>query len=169
MKKIALLCLALVLALGALGTAYALWYDDLFIEGTVYTGTFDVEWSQGTPYDDEPAGKDVSYGYCNFDNENDVLFIYIVDAYPCITYTFPIDIHCVGSVPAHFCPLYVFDGNIDPSWVTFPDWSQLQLHEGESAWGNITVHLDNTAEQDTTYWFEAYLLAHQYNEDPCPD
>jgi hypothetical protein len=42
MKKIGLLCLALVLALGALGVGYAAWTDTIFIEGTVNTGTLDL-------------------------------------------------------------------------------------------------------------------------------
>ena len=42
MKKIGLLCLALVLALGALGVGYAAWTDTVTISGTVNTGTLDV-------------------------------------------------------------------------------------------------------------------------------
>ena len=43
MKKIALISLALVLALGALGVGYALWWDEVTIEGTVDTGVVRVE------------------------------------------------------------------------------------------------------------------------------
>jgi len=42
MKKIGLLALALVLALGALGVGYAAWTDTVTIEGTVNTGTVDL-------------------------------------------------------------------------------------------------------------------------------
>ncbi len=42
MKKIGLLCLALVLALGALGISYATWSDNVTIEQTVKTGEFKV-------------------------------------------------------------------------------------------------------------------------------
>jgi hypothetical protein len=50
MKKIGLLCLALVLALGALGVGYAAWIDTITIEGTVNTGSVDinVEYYSGT-------------------------------------------------------------------------------------------------------------------------
>jgi hypothetical protein len=50
MKKIGLLALALVLALGALGVGYAAWTDTIFIGGTVNTGTLDidVEYVSGT-------------------------------------------------------------------------------------------------------------------------
>jgi hypothetical protein len=51
MKKIGLLCLALVFALGALGVGYAMWSDTLYIDGTVYTGDVDVEFSNQMPND----------------------------------------------------------------------------------------------------------------------
>jgi len=38
MKKIGILCLALVLALGSLGIGFAHWSDQLYVEGTVETG-----------------------------------------------------------------------------------------------------------------------------------
>lgn len=43
MKKIGLLCMALVLALGMLGVGYAMWKDEITIEGTVNTGTVVVD------------------------------------------------------------------------------------------------------------------------------
>lgn len=43
MKKIGLLCLALVLALGALGIGYAGWYDDVTIWADVQTGSLNLE------------------------------------------------------------------------------------------------------------------------------
>jgi hypothetical protein len=53
MKKFGLLCLALVLALGALGVGYAAWTDTIFISGSVNTGEVCIEftcpWSQTDP------------------------------------------------------------------------------------------------------------------------
>lgn len=43
MKKIGLICLALVLALGTLGAAFSAWFDDVTIWGDVYTGSLDLE------------------------------------------------------------------------------------------------------------------------------
>jgi predicted ribosomally synthesized peptide with SipW-like signal peptide len=43
MKKIGILCLALVLAVGSLGIGYAAWTDTLTIDGTVNTGTVDID------------------------------------------------------------------------------------------------------------------------------
>jgi hypothetical protein len=43
LKRIGMLALALLIALGALGTAYAAWTEDLYIAGTVNTGTLDID------------------------------------------------------------------------------------------------------------------------------
>jgi predicted ribosomally synthesized peptide with SipW-like signal peptide len=43
MRKIGLISLALVLALGSLGVGYAMWTDSVNIEGEVTTGSVDVE------------------------------------------------------------------------------------------------------------------------------
>jgi hypothetical protein len=43
LKRMGLLALALVLALGALGVAHAAWTDSVYIEGTIYTGTLDID------------------------------------------------------------------------------------------------------------------------------
>ena len=74
MKKIGLLCLALVLALGTLGVGYAMWTDTVLIDGEVTTGDLilgvvDVETNDpdnGTadpqcPPGDNREGKDVAY------------------------------------------------------------------------------------------------------------
>jgi len=167
MKKIGLLCLALVLALGAVGVGHALWSETLYIEGTVETGELALEWSQGDPYDDETPEKDVSSAECEI--VGDTIYIYIYNAYPCITYHIPIDIHNVGTIPAHLCGLVITGGNLPPgATVTFPNWYCIQLHPRDSALGEITVHLDNDAEENETYWFSAVLTGVQWNES-CPD
>ena len=57
MKKIALISLALVLAMGTLGVGYAMWSKSLVINGTVHTGEVNAEFTvcftddDGTPND----------------------------------------------------------------------------------------------------------------------
>jgi len=43
MKKIGLLALTLIIALGALGVGYAAWTDTINITGTVHTGTLNID------------------------------------------------------------------------------------------------------------------------------
>jgi hypothetical protein len=54
MKKIGLLCLALVLALGALGIGYASWTDTIFIDGSVTTGEVCMEFTSCNMADEIP-------------------------------------------------------------------------------------------------------------------
>ena len=42
MKKFGLICLAVIMALGALGVGYAAWTDEILIDGTVETGSVDI-------------------------------------------------------------------------------------------------------------------------------
>lgn len=56
MKKIGLLCLALVLALGSLGVGYAMWSDTLTIKGNVNTGEVHVIFA--SQYDNDVKNDD---------------------------------------------------------------------------------------------------------------
>lgn len=163
MKKIGLISLVLVLAMGIMGVGYAMWSDSLYLDGTVHTGDIGLEWSQGDPFDTEPADKDVSWGECYIDGET--LYITIYNAYPSIDYIFPIDLHGLGSVPVH-TGMTIVGGNIDYSWVTMPAWGGLQIHQSEMLFGDIVIHLDNTASENTTYTMQVQLDYWQYNEPP---
>jgi len=56
MKKIALICLALVVALGGLGIGYAMWSDTVTVVTTVQTGTVNVELVSQKSNDPGPNG-----------------------------------------------------------------------------------------------------------------
>lgn len=166
MKKIGLICLALVLALGTMGVGFALWSETLYIDGTVNTGELSVYWTQGDPWDDELPEKDVSWADCEI--IGDTIYIWITNAYPSITYHIPIDVHNDGTIPFHLCGI-VMTGSTLPvgSTVTFPDWECFQVHPGFGEVGEITVHLCNDALENETYFFSAELTVVQWNE-PCP-
>jgi hypothetical protein len=166
MKKIALICLALVIALGGLGVASALWWDWLYIDAWVETGDIGVEWSLEGFGDNEI--KDVSEVYAWISGP--VLYVDIYNAYPCVTYWVHWDMVCTGTVPVHFAGPFI-SGNLPPGEITFTDmdfnpidWYAVQLHEGDRIEGLLTIHLDNTAEQNALYSFYIDLYYHQYNE-----
>ncbi|MBA7566767.1 hypothetical protein ES708_08463 [subsurface metagenome] len=48
LNKIGILAMALLLALGAMGTAYGAWVDEIYIEGTLSTGDIDTTLECGT-------------------------------------------------------------------------------------------------------------------------
>jgi predicted ribosomally synthesized peptide with SipW-like signal peptide len=62
MKKIALLSLALVLALGGLGIGYAAWTDTVTVDGTVHTGEVCIEFESCDLLDEAPLGQPINPG-----------------------------------------------------------------------------------------------------------
>jgi len=129
MKKIGLLALAIVLALGALGVGYAAWTDTIFINGTVNTGNVDInaKYFSGTDiYKDLSNDQLVTYfwlkdaagalmwssGYVPASNvlvasaaaapvaaADDSVEITFTDAFPTSALVADVIIHCDGSVP----------------------------------------------------------------------
>ena len=170
--KIGVLFLVSIMALAGTSAGYALWFDDLTIDGTINTGTFNVDWSIDAVHDDEEAGKDVSSIAAVMDNIEGVktMTVTLTNAYPCINYYVDFDLLSIGTVPAHFTdwvitkPDYV-DISITPLNVAGED--QLQLHENGHFYGTLHIHLTNAAPegQTGTITFTITTRAHQYNED----
>jgi hypothetical protein len=127
MKKIGLLVLAMVLALGALGVGYAMWSDTIYIDGTITTGSVDID-IEGTSdtyvykvmdeYGDLNAGDIL----CSDEAIDNAALLYVASAVTTanisedvetVTMTFDnifptacnitadVLLHYVGSVPAH--------------------------------------------------------------------
>ncbi len=83
-----------------LGVTYGLWFQALYIYGTVYTGTLDAEWSIHCAFDTEPEVKDfsnITIDRCSSDPYT--LIITVENAYPCITYYAVIDLTNTGTIP----------------------------------------------------------------------
>jgi len=129
MRKIGLLSLALVLALGTLGIAYAAWTDTITIEGTVNTGSVDinVEYYSGTDiykdlategivtvhwaknaqgtivWQDGQAPEEgvlVAWAAAAPGEEDDTVVITYNNTFPCETLVADFIVHYEGSVPA---------------------------------------------------------------------
>jgi len=168
-NKIGAMFLASAIALAFIGSSYAMWSETIIMNGTVTTGTINIDWSLGNPYDDEAAGKDFSYVEANIVDPNHIQ-ITIVGAYPCITYYVPFDIHNSGTIAVHLGPFVV-----DPaSWATAgiiiitPNLYGYQLHPGASVNGILAFHFtnDDGFQQGSTYTFTVSVTGYQYNEYP---
>jgi len=171
-----------------LGVTYGLWFQALYIYGTVYTGTLDAQWSIHPAWDTEPPEKDYS-NITIATNMTDpyTLYITVNNAYPCITYYALIDLTNTGTIPWK-----VYDASLVtdefPGTVEFVPWDDsfleffgdlgdhppigdklfiengTQVHPGESAWGVFAIHLTNEAQEDTTYTFTFKVVVEQWNE-----
>jgi len=115
-----------VIAVGLLGAAYTLWYENLTLNANVSTGTFDVDWSiEAPPVPVVSTNLGVDYrpftaaealkatqctasittndapGQANDVADDNVLTLTAANLYPYAGCDFLIDIHSQGTVPAH--------------------------------------------------------------------
>ncbi len=93
MRKIGLLALALVLALGTMGVGLAWWSDTLFIEGSIETGTLSAEFAGN-----ECTADDAIEVQCVTDGKTAT--ITIGNMYPSGTATCSLTLANTGSIPA---------------------------------------------------------------------
>ena len=179
MKKTAIIALSLLVALAVVGVGYALWYEVIFIDGTVNTGDLDATVVVDGTYDTEPETKDFSYMELMPYGEQGV-YATIYNAYPCIDYYGYFAIQNTGTIPFHTdwhnvffneLPvgatleiLFLDTWDMDGDGVYYEPVEGWQFHPGDYAWCLIHVHLDNDAEQGATYSFASDLWVTQYNE-----
>ena len=142
MKKIGLLCLALVLALGSLGVGYALWSDVLYIQGSVDTGNLCWEWTTVTQVDPGPPPQVVYDYHANpgftgppyiFQGDKDVgwtsavvtdpkhITLHLYNVYPCYANEISLYTRNCGTVPLHF-ERVIFSSAYDTATI---DWIAL--------------------------------------------
>ena len=167
--KIGAMFLVSVLALAGIGAGYSMWSETLTIEGTVNTGSVDVDWSIVDFWDTEFPVPEKDVSSVTAEIVGNTLFVTILNAYPCIWYYVEFDIHCVGTVPVHFTD-WVIDRVTLPASVELEltPITTAQLHQGDIFSGTLGIHLINADDIDESaiYTFTVSLLAHQYNETP---
>lgn len=114
MKKVGLLILALVVALGGLGAGYAMWSDEINIEGRVGTGTVDIDVTGATSmYVWKTADHGIASGTTLPENTKAVAYAvvtYGADDADTVNFNFhnlfPLEDDCGGSYCASFYGVY---------------------------------------------------------------
>ena len=162
MKKIGLLCLALVLALGALGVGYAHWTDTVYINQAVETGTVAWEFA-GFPGQADPGNdpnwfwdledimggilqdKDVASTIVAYEigEHPHVLNVTIYNAYPYYYNHISYYVHYYGSIPGKIMEAVVkIDGEVvavfdaDTSPYAYLDFNDDGVPDMQMHWGN---------------------------------
>jgi len=172
MKKIGLLCLAMVLALGSMGVAFSQWTETLTIEGTSATGQLAGGFIVDECTDSETPPPDV--GKCewelidtNGDSFNDMLNITMSNAYPCYQCTCNFTIENQGTIPYHIDEVKL--DNPNPGEVNVSLSGDITgdvctvLKPGEKVTGTITAHVLEGAAENSTYTFTATIHVIQWN------
>jgi hypothetical protein len=165
MKKIGLLALALVLALGALGVGYAMWTDTVLITGTVGTGNL-ILGVADTSTDDPAGSPDPQCGPGHNEEQKDVAsFVSIngtpkagcTDFYESITETFThvypyygptvtVEVKNCGTVPLKITGMALtnFTGTDLTPWMSFV-WTIYDeygvAHPGSGNWDAFVAAL----------------------------
>lgn len=154
MKRAFILALVLTLCLATIGVAYAVWGEDVYIDGSASTGYSDIEWSLKSFSDNDgnPGWGEVT---ASISDDMNTLNIEITNAYPGYEATINCDLHNVGTVPATV-------GDMDMTDI--PDELTIQLigdtfangtvlYPCEEKIGTIKVLVNPSAEPSSKYAF----------------
>jgi len=174
MKKLGLLCLAVVLAMGSLGVGYAMWSDTVTITGPVTTGEVDVcvrdiaanEAIPGNPdpqcgIGENPERKDV--GWVSYEIiDCDEVRVTVHNAYPYYSALAHLTVCNTGSVPVRWQQPMIVD--YDPTVMTVNAWDGTQIEPGECNDFTFEVCILQPAEMGETYSFTIRILYVQWNE-----
>jgi len=178
MKKLGLLCLAIVLAMGSLGVGYAMWSDTVTVSGPVTTGVVDVcvtdissneegtgPW-QGSPdpqcdIGKNPEGKDIGWVSYRIIDCDEIEFT-VHNAYPFYKATAHYSVCNVGNIPVRWQqPLVV---SYDPTVMVVNAWDGAQIEPRECNDFTFDVCILQAAEQGATYTFTIQVKYVQWNE-----
>jgi hypothetical protein len=152
---------SLMMILVVIGSAMAMWSDNLKIKTVINTGNVDVEFGSIST-NDPPGSNDPGYGIdvgtCyadkveieNEDNGNPTgnndldLNITIVNAYPSYNCTVTFEVRNTGTIPVRG-PHVTTDGNFN-SWngtyvMCIGNFTEITINPGESAWFEISCHV----------------------------
>jgi len=168
MKKIVILCLALVLVLGTMGVGYAMWDKTLFIDGTVNTGEVNAIFTTASCDDTGiDPGHDKDVGSCTVTGAGtQTLTITITNGYPCYECTVNFTVDNTRTIPVKVQTLSAPGA---PSQITV-SWTGLtvgqQIDPGQDVPGDIHIHVEQSALENQTdvYTFTAEIYLVQWNE-----
>ena len=188
MRKLGILCLAVVLCLATLGVGFALWSETLYVDAEVNTGDLDVCFGSavsldpGTEIDrdkDKHVGCTEVYSYDEFGNLipfvpcSDRIAIIITKAYPCYSGGVDLTIDNIGTIPVDGNPgieidnpnpdivqVQVLGNPYDEFIIKLP-----QIDPGDFYSLQIYLHLGQSSEQCATYMLTVTIPLHQWNED----
>jgi hypothetical protein len=168
MKRIGLLCLVLVIALGTLGVGYATWSDNMTVEQKVYSGTIDAEFADAScdlPPDPGMATGDV-WGY-----PGDTLTVDMDNVSSCLSGNITFTIENIGTIPVHVTKVEFiatgsgYNGTAiygDGSFVSstsFGNGDRIELPESTT----IYFDLDNDAIADLSFHLQPGLVGQQFD------
>jgi len=180
----------LVVGLTIVGVGYGLWSKTLTVAGTVHTGNVDGKWLFWGCFDLEPQlpdPKDVGTTTAQVDPADPAVLLFTVtNGYPSYTGDCEVEYTSVGSVPVKVerieflpgpeltgCTVHQSPSNgsftavCDQLTVWWADGLCTQLDPGDFVGSSLRVHVEQNAQQGSTYNFQVKVQLVQWNESQC--
>jgi len=156
--------MALLIALGAMGTAYGAWVDEIYVTGSLSTSDINKSLSCGTCWEEaddievDVAGTDID---CE-EATSTTLTITVDDALKVTSATEPkdVDYYCtftVSNAVNSFLPVTVASVTLTGTYTgvtaDFDDLTPTVINPGTSATGQVHIYLttDDSVETDLNY------------------
>jgi hypothetical protein len=168
-SKMVALFATLMIALMAVGIAYAMWDKTLYIIGTVDTGKVDAHFTTATSNDPGTTidpGKDKHVGCTEVTGVGlQTLTITVTNGYPCYESTIDYTIDNIGTIPVkvqRWTVTPILDGDVTVTITTIAVGTQIDA--GASVPGDIHIHVEQSADELATYTFSVEIYLVQWNE-----
>lgn len=163
--KIAILSLVLVVGLAAVGLGFAGWSQELFINGTVNTGSVDMEFQNCRAVQANGMNNAETTVNCldlNGDGMAETMQVNIQGAFPGHVAAVLFDVHCSGSVPVHISEILITEPGdnveVSISGIAVGD----QIHPCESVPATLTARVNTN--QAGQYGFSVRITAVNWSE-----
>ncbi len=166
--KLAVLALVMMLALGAVGIAFAGWGQELSMDGTATTGTVQLEFTGCVTSDNEAPGMDTgsTTAQCldiDGDGVEETLQVDIQRGYAGYAGIVDFEVRNAGTVPVHVSEI-LLPGPVngiafDVTGITVGD----QIHPGDTLAGRLTIELETQV--SGVYEFALSIVAVNWNEE----
>jgi len=168
-RKISIIIAMLLSAFALVGFTYAHWSKTVTIEGTIETGTYNVGFTPTLIISDNELERDVGKVEAELidlddDGVYDKIEVTIENAYPCYEAYIDCFIHNYGTVPAIIQDITVdapTELTVEIDWFIYPG---MQIDPGDEVMAEIYVHVEETANPDSTYTFTGTIDTIQWNE-----
>jgi len=168
-RKLSIVTAMLLSAFVLAGFVYAHWSKIVTIEGTIETGTYNVGFGPTLIISDNEFEKDVgnvTAGLIDIDNDGvyDEINVTIDNAYPCYEAYIDCFIHNYGSIPAKIQDITVnapSELTVEINWFIYEG---MQIDPEDEVMAEISVHVEQSADQGSTYTFTGTIDTIQWNE-----
>jgi hypothetical protein len=158
----------LMIALMIAGISYAMWDKTIYLYGTVETGEVNAEFSDIYCNDfgiDPGYDKDVASCDCYIDEfDYQIAYVYIYNGYPCYSVTVDYEIDNTGTIPVKIQDIILTNLNPEVTVTVTGIYIGQQIDGGDSVWGDLEIHVEQSAAELATYYFSLEVYMVQWNE-----